>query len=147
MLKETIQADLTAAMKERDAVRTQTLRGVITAVKNMEIEKRAQLDDDAVLDVIAREAKRRRESIEAFAAGNRDDLVAKENAELSILAAYLPAALSEDELAALVAQAVAEAGATTPKEMGAVMKILTPLVRGRADGSAVAAAVRAALNG
>lgn len=147
MLKETIQADLTAAMKERDVVRTQTLRGVITAVKNMEIEKRAQLDDDAVLDVIAREAKRRRESIEAFAAGNRDDLVAKETAELSILATYLPAALSGDELAALVAQAVAEAGATTPKEMGAVMKILTPLVRGRADGSAVAAAVRAALNG
>lgn len=145
MLKDSIQNDLTAAMKARDAVRTQTLRAVITAVKNAEKEKRTELGDDAVLDVVSREAKRRRESIDAFGAGGRDDLVAKETAELEILAAYLPAALSEDELTSLVDQAIADAGATSPREMGAVMKILTPQVRGRADGAAVAAAVKARL--
>lgn len=145
MLKDTIQDDLTTAMKARDAVRTQTLRGVITAVKNAEIDKRTTLDDDAVLEVVAREAKRRRESIEAFGSAGRDDLVAKETAELEILSAYLPAALSDDDLAALVDAAVTEAGATSMREMGAVMKILTPQVRGRADGAAVAAAVKARL--
>lgn len=145
MLKETIQQDLTTAMKARDAVRTQTLRGVISSIKNMEIEKRTTLDDDAVLDVVSREAKRRRESIEAFGAGGRDDLVAKETAELEILTTYLPAGLSETVLASLIDAAIAEAGATSPKELGSVMKIITPQVRGRADGSAVAAAVKARL--
>lgn len=147
MLKDTIQDDLTTAMKARDAVRTQTLRGVITAVKNAEIDRRTPLDDDAVLEVVAREAKRRRESIEAFGSAGRDDLVAKETAELEILSAYLPAALSDADLAALVDAAVTEAGATSMREMGAVMKILTPQVRGRADGAAVAAAVKARLGG
>ena len=145
VLKDTIQTDLTVAMKARDAVRTQTLRGVITAIKNAEVESRGTLDDDAVLSVITREAKRRRESIEAFGAANRDDLVAKETAELEILSAYLPQALTDEELDLLISQTITEAGAVSPRDMGAVMKLLTPKVRGRADGAKVAAGVKARL--
>ncbi|MGH8311248.1 MAG: GatB/YqeY domain-containing protein, partial [Steroidobacteraceae bacterium] len=109
------------------------------------VERMHELGDDEVLEIAGREAKRRRESIQAFGDAGRDELVAKETAELAVLNEYLPAALTEAEIAELVDEAVAETGATTPKEMGAVMKALMPKVRGRADGSAVSAAVKARL--
>ncbi|MGH2726647.1 MAG: GatB/YqeY domain-containing protein, partial [Actinomycetota bacterium] len=117
------------------------------AVKNTEVEKRHELADDEVLEVITKEAKRRRESIEAFEQGGRDDLVAKESAELSVLESYLPARLGDDELAALVDEAIAETGASTPKQMGEVMKALIPKLRGRADGAQVSAVVKSKLGG
>lgn len=145
MLRDTIAEDLTAAMKARDQVRVATLRMLIAAVKNAKVERMHELDDDEVIDVAAREAKRRKESIEAFRAGGREDLVAKEEAELAVLQAYLPEQLTGDALAVLVDEAIAETGASTPKEMGAVMKALMPKVRGRADGAELSAMVKARL--
>src|SRR5687767_8561679 len=126
MLREKIAEEMRAAMKAREQARVAALRMLMTAVKNIEVEKLHELSDDEVLDVIAREAKRRRESIDAFDKGGRPDLVDKETAELRVLESYLPEKLSEDELAALVDQAVAETGASSPKQMGEVMKALMP---------------------
>lgn len=145
MLRDTIAEDLKTAMKARDQVRVATLRMLITAVKNAQVERMHELDDDEVIDVASREAKRRKESIEAFRSGGRDDLVAKEEAELAVLQAYLPEQITGDALAALVDETIAETGASTPKEMGAVMKALMPKVRGRADGAELSALVKARL--
>lgn len=132
-------------MKARDETRVGTLRMVMTAIKNAEVERGHPLSDEETVEMIAREAKRRRESIDAFSKGGREDLVAKERAELAILEAYLPAALSEAELLALVDEAILETGAIMPADMGKVMKAVMPKVRGRADGGAVSSAVRARL--
>jgi uncharacterized protein len=145
MLREKIADEMRAAMKAREQARVSTLRMLMTAIKNAEVEKLHELSDDEVLDVIAREAKRRRESIEAFEKGGRSDLVDKETAELRVLEAYLPDKLSDEELTALVDQAVAETGASSPKQMGEVMKALMPKIRGRADGAQVSALVKAKL--
>ena len=145
MLRDSIASDMREAMKAREPVRVAALRMLMAAVKNTEVEKLHELSDDEVLEVIAREAKRRRESIEAFEKGGRTDLVDKESGELAILEAYLPEKLSDDELASLVDQAIAETGASTPKQMGEVMKALMPKLRGRADGAQVSAMVKARL--
>lgn len=145
MLREKIAEEMRTAMKAREQARVAALRMLMTAVKNTEVEKLHELSDDEVLDVIAREAKRRRESIEAFEKGGRTDLVDKETAELRVLEAYLPEKLSEEELATLVDQAVAETGASSPKQMGEVMKALMPRIQGRADGAQVSALVKARL--
>lgn len=149
-LKEQLHNDLTAATKSRDAVTLGTLRMALTAISNKEVagKEARTLSDDEVLAVLTSEAKKRKESIEAYQAAGREDLAAVEAAELAVLERYLPAALSADELAGLIADAVAEAkasGLEGMKAMGAVMKTLQPQVTGRADGSAVAAAVKAAL--
>lgn len=133
------------AMKARDQIRVGALRMLMAAVKNAEVERLHELSDDEVIEVVAREAKRRRESIEAFEKGGRQDLVDKERAELEILEAYLPAKLTDAELRDLVDEAVAETGASSPKQMGEVMKALMPKVRGRADGAQVSALVKARL--
>lgn len=145
MLRDRIGEDMRAAMKAREAARVSALRMLMAAVKNTEIERGHQLSDDEVVEVAAREAKRRRESMEAFEKGGRQDLVDKERAELAVLEVYLPQPLSSEELAKLVDEAVAECGATSPKQMGEVMKALMPRVRGRADGAAVSALVKARL--
>ena len=145
MLREKIADDMRDAMKARETVRVAALRMLMASVKNAEVEKRHDLSDDEVLDVVTKEAKRRRESIEAFEKGGRTDLVEKESAELSVLEAYLPERLSDEELAALVDAAIAETGATSPKQMGDVMKALMPKLRGRADGGQVSALVRSKL--
>lgn len=147
MLKERIGSEMRDAMKARDQSRVATLRLLMAAVKNAEVELRHELSDDEVLGVVAREAKRRRESIEAFEKGGRDDLVAKESAELEVLEAYLPEQLGEEELAGLVDEAIAETGAAGAKDMGRVMKAVMPKVKGRADGSIVSAMVRSRLGG
>lgn len=136
-----------AAMKARDAARTSALRMVKAALKNKQIDKRAPLDDGDVLSVLGTLAKQRRESIEQFRSGGREELAAKEEAELAILQEFLPQALGEAEVRAAVAQAVAETGAAGPKDMGKVMSALMPRLKGRADGKLVNALVREALGG
>ena len=148
-LKERLHADLTVAMKARDELTTATLRMALTAVTNEEVAGKTarELSDDEVLKVLGREAKKRKEAAEAFDAANRPELSARERAEGEVLDRYLPAQLGDDELAELVAAAVAEAGATTPRDMGAVMKLVQPRVAGRADGKRVSDEVRRRLAG
>ncbi len=148
-LKDRLRADLTAAMKARDDVRTRTLRMVLTSVTNEEVSGSAahELSDDDVLRVLTREARRRREAAEAFDSAGRSDQAAGERAEEQVLAGYLPAQLSDDELAAIVADAISQTGASGMGAMGQVMKAVTPRVAGRAEGSRVAAEVRRALAG
>ena len=148
-LKETLQHDLTEAIRGRDQVRSGTLRMALAAVMNAEVAGKSAvvLSDDEVLQVLAKEAKKRKESATAFAGANRPELADKENAELQVLEGYLPAQLTDDELAAIVARAVESTGATTMKQMGQVMKAAQAEVAGRADGGRVSAAVKSALAG
>jgi uncharacterized protein len=148
-LKARLHADLTTAIKARDELRTATLRMVLSAITNEEVSGTAarQLSDDEVLKVLAREGKKRRDAAEAFTAGNRPELADRERAEGGVIDDYLPAQLSDDELRALVAEAVTEAGAAGPPAMGAVMKVVNPKVAGRADGGRVAAEVKRQLAG
>jgi len=148
-LKSTLHADLNAAMRQRDQVRTGTLRMVLTAVTNEEVSGTSarELSDDEVLKVVVKEAKKRREAATAYTDAGRPELAEKEVAELGVLEGYLPAQLSDDELEALVAQAVQTTGATGMGQMGSVMKATQPLVAGRAEGGRVAAAVKKALAG
>jgi uncharacterized protein YqeY len=143
-LKETLRADLTTAMKSRDELRASTIRMVLTAVTNEEVAgKQARvLSDDDVLKVLGREAKKRREAAEAFDAAGRDDLASRERAEGGVIDEYLPAQLTDEELTALVTEAVTETGASGPQGMGQVMKAVTPVIAGRADGGRVAAEVK-----
>ncbi|MDA8436799.1 MAG: GatB/YqeY domain-containing protein [Actinomycetales bacterium] len=146
-LENRLHEDLTAAIRSRDEVAAATLRMALTAVKNEAVsgKEARELTDADVLAVLGREAKKRRESAAAYDDANRPELADRERAELVVLEGYLPAQLSDDELAALVAAAVAESGADSPRAMGTVMKVLTPRVAGRAEGGRVAAAVRTAL--
>ena len=147
-LKEQLRADLTAAMKARDDTRTRTLRMALTSISNEEVSGSAahDLTDDQITKILAREAKRRREAAAAFADAGRDEQAAAERAEEEVLAAYLPTQLSDDELAAIVAAAISETGASGPGGIGQVMKAVTPRVAGRAEGSRVAALVRSQLS-
>ncbi|WP_116026597.1 GatB/YqeY domain-containing protein [Thermomonospora umbrina] len=148
-LKEKLEADLSAAMKGRDEVRTRTLRMVLTAVRTEEVsgKKARELTDAEVVTVLTREAKKRREAAEAFAGAGRDTQAEAERDESAVLADYLPAQLTDEELAALVAEAIAESGASGPRAIGQVMKIVNPKVAGRAEGSRVAAEVKRRLTG
>ena len=144
-LRERIQSDITAAMRSGEALRRDTLRMAESAIYNAEKRDRREYSDDEVAGLIAREVKTRRESVEAFRNGRRDDLAVKEESEIAILAAYLPEQLTEAEIAALVEEAIATTGAGSPKDMGKVMGWLSPKTRGRADGRAVSQAVNQAL--
>jgi uncharacterized protein YqeY len=148
-LKDQLRADLTTAMKARDEVRTRTLRMALTAVTNEEVAGPAarELDDDEVLRILTREARRRREAAEAFDAAGRSEQAGAERAEGAVLAGYLPAPLEPDELAAIVAEVIAETGATGMSSMGPVMRTATARVSGRAEGGVVAAEVRRQLAG
>lgn len=136
-LRERIQSDITTAMRSGDALRRDTLRMVESAIYNAEKRDRRTYDDDEVAAILAREVKTRRESVEAFRGGAREDLAAKEEAEISILAGYLPEQLSEAEIGALVGEAIAATGAAGPRDMGKVMGWLGARTRGRADGRLV----------
>jgi uncharacterized protein len=148
-LKDRLRSDLTAAMKARDEIRTRTLRMVLTSVTQEEVAGSAarELSDDEVIRVLIREAKRRREAADAFAAAGRDVQAAAERAEGDVLATYLPAQLSDEEIAAMVAAAIGETGASGMASMGQVMRTVTPRIGGRADGARVAAEVRRQLAG
>lgn len=149
-LKEQIHIDLTAAIRAKDSLTSGTLRMVLSAITNEEVSgKEARvLDDQDFITVLNREAKKRKEAATAYDDAKRPELADKERAELGIIQAYLPAALSDEDLAKIIANAVAEVaagGSTGPSAMGAVMKLVSPQVSGRADGGAVAAAVKSAL--
>ena len=143
-LKETIRTDLTAAMKARDEVRSSTLRMILTAITNAEVagKQARQLSDDEIIGVLSTEAKKRREAAVAFSDGGRAEQAAKEAAEAAVIVEYLPAQLSPEEISDLVAKAIEQTGASDVKAMGKVMGVVTPQVKGRADGGAVAAEVR-----
>lgn len=143
-LKDRLQNDLAVAIKARDQTTTATLRMALAAVTNQEVAgKQARaLSDDEVLQVLAKEAKKRAESAEAFDAAGRAELADQERAERAVLEQYLPAQLSDEELAALVRDAIASTGASGPSAMGAVMKAVQPVVAGRAEGRRIAAEVK-----
>ena len=142
-----MQAEITAAMRSGEALRRDTLRMAESAIYNGEKRDRRTYSDDDVAGVLAREVKTRRESVEAFRKGGREDLAAKEEAEIGILATFLPEQLGEAEVAALIAEAITATGATGPRDMGKVMGWLAPRTRGRADGRVVSQAVGQALAG
>ena len=147
-LKERLKEDLTASMRSRDEVRTGTIRMVLTAITNEEVAGKELriLVDAEIITVLSREAKKRREAAEAFDSAGSKDRAELERKEGGSIAEYLPAQLSEAELKEMIAAAIAESGATGPAGMGLVMKVLSPKIAGRADGAAVSAAVKAALN-
>ena len=146
-LKATVQSDLTDAIRQRDQVRSGTLRLALTSITNEEVSgtEARELSDDEVLKVLAKEAKKRKEAATAYAGAGRPELAATEESELVVLEAYLPAQLSDDELTTIVAAAIEQTGATGMPQLGQVMKVAQGVVAGRADGGRVAAAVKAAL--
>jgi|SRR5690625_2260392 len=145
-LKQRLRDDLTASIKARDSVRSSTLRMVLSAVTNAEVagKEAKELSDDEVLDVIGKEQKKRREAAEAYAEAGRDELAAKERDESTIIAEYLPEPLGDDEIASIVSEAISSTGAADEgvRAMGKVMGVVQPQVKGRADGSTVAAEVK-----
>ena len=146
-LKETLKADLTEAIRSSDKVVSGTIRMVLTAITNEEVSgKEARvLSDDEIITVLSREAKKRREAAEEFAKAGRTDKAADEKAEGEVIAKYLPAQLSEDDIKNLIAAAVASTGAAGPADMGKVMGVIKPQIAGKADGALVSSLVKAAL--
>ena len=141
-LQDKLLDDLKAAMRDHDELRVSTIRMLRSAISYAEIDKRGPLDDAGVLSVIEKDVKRHRESIEAFQKGGRPELVAKEEAELKILLTYLPQQLSRDEIAAAAREAIAQVGATSRAEMGKVMSVLAPRLKGKADGRTISQVVQ-----
>jgi uncharacterized protein YqeY len=146
-LKARITDDMKAAMRARESERLGTIRLLLAAIKQREVDERVELDDAAVQAVIDKLIKQRKDSISQFQAAGRTDLADKEAAEVEVLKVYMPAALSEAEVAAAVQQAVAETGAAGPQDMGKVMGVLKPRLAGKADMTAVSGLVKAALAG
>ncbi|MFF5210017.1 GatB/YqeY domain-containing protein [Streptosporangium sp. NPDC000396] len=146
-LKDKLKADLTASMKSRDEIRTRTIRMALAAVNVEEVagKEARELSDEEIVKVLAKEAKKRREAAEAFSNAGRAEQAQAEVDEQAVLEEYLPAQLSDEELAQLVDEAIAESGASGPQAMGQVMKVLGPKVAGRAEGGRVAQTVRARL--
>jgi len=146
-LKEKLQADLTDAIRSRNEVVSGTVRMLLAAITNEEVAGKAAkvLTDAEIITVLSREAKKRREAVEAYTQAKRDDLAGKEKAEAAVIANYLPEQLSEDEIKKLIADAIAETDAKGPSGMGLVMKVLQPKIAGKADGGVVSGLVKAAL--
>jgi uncharacterized protein YqeY len=145
-LKERVQEDMKAAMRAGEKDRLGTVRLILAAIKQREVDERVVLDDSQVLSILEKMGKQRRESIAQFEAGGRADLVAKENAELAVISAYLPTALSAEELDALIRAAIAQTGAASIKDMGKVMAIIKSKAQGRADMASVGARIKAILS-
>lgn len=146
-IKAKLAEDMKTAMKAKDAARLSTIRMVNSVIKNREIDQRRELSDDEVVAVISSSLKQRRDSIEQFKAGGRQDLVDKEEAELAILISYLPQQLTEDEIRDIVKSAIAETSATSAKDMGKLMKAVMPKTKGKADGALVNKVVKELLGG
>ena len=146
-LKEKLQADLTDAIRSRNEVVSGTVRMLLAAITNEEVAGKAAkvLTDAEIITVLSREAKKRREAVEAYTQAKRDDLAGKEKAEAAVIANYLPEQLSEDEIKKLIADAIAETDAKGPAGMGLVMKVLQPKIAGKADGGVVSGLVKSAL--
>jgi uncharacterized protein YqeY len=146
-LKERITEDMKAAMRAKDSERLGTIRMIQAAIKQREVDERITLDDAQVLSVIEKMIKTRKESVAQFQAGGRTDLVEKEQREIDLLQAYMPAQLSEAEVDALIAECISESGAASIKDMGKVMALLKQKAQGRADMAAVSAKLKAKLGG
>ena len=148
-IKEQLKLDLTEAIRSRDELVSGTIRMVLTAITNEEVagKEARQLSDDEVIAVLSREAKKRREAAEEFAKAGRTDKAAEEKAEGEVIAKYLPAQLSEDDIKKMIAAAVASTGAAGPADMGKVMGAIKPQIAGKADGALVSSLVKAALAG
>ncbi|MDD5504370.1 MAG: GatB/YqeY domain-containing protein [Candidatus Omnitrophica bacterium] len=146
MLKDRIDSDLKNALKNRDAATVSTLRFLKSAMQNLSIEKRKELDDEDVISVIKRQIKQRRDSIEGFRQGNRMDLVEKEQLEINILSVYLPKSLSMEELLLIVKESMAEVKAASVKDMGNVIKCVLSKTKGAADASMVSSITKAELS-
>jgi hypothetical protein len=144
-LKDTIQDSIKSAMRAKEKERLATLRQITAAIKQFEVDNRQDLDDDGIITILTKMCKQRRDSLSQFEQAGRDDLAAVEIAELAIIEEFMPTAMTDDEIAAAIADAVAEAGASSPKDMGAVMNLLRPKLQGRADMGAVSGLVKAAL--
>ena len=148
-IKETLRSDLTEAIRGRNEITSSTIRMVLTAITTEEVagKEARTLSEDEIITVLSREAKKRREAAEEFAKGNRPEKAAEEKAEGEVIAKYLPAQLSEDDIKKMIAAAVASTGAAGPADMGKVMGAIKPQIAGKADGSLVSTLVKAALAG
>ena len=148
-LKEKLQTDLTSSMRNRDEVRSSTIRMILTSIKNEEVSGKEvrELNESELITVLSREAKKRREAAEAFDQAGAKDRAETERAESAIIAEYLPKQLTEDEVKELIEAAIKETGANSPAQMGLVMKNLQPKIAGKADGALVSSLVKAALAG
>lgn len=144
-LKQRLQDEMKAAMRSKDAHRLGVIRLINAAIKQREVDERIELDDTQVLAILDKMVKQRRDSVEQFTNGNRTDLADKERAEIEIINEFLPPALSDEELAAMIADAIAATGASGPRDMGKVIGQLKPKVQGRADMGAVSAMIKAKL--
>lgn len=147
MLKEQITEDMKKALKERDKIKLSTTRLLLSELKNAEIAKGRELEEEEVFEVVNREIRRRNEAKEQYEKGGRPDLFEKENKEAEILKGYLPPQLSEEEIANIVAEAITETGASTLRDMGRVMGLVMPKVKGRAEGAKISEIVKARLSG
>ncbi|WP_120176375.1 GatB/YqeY domain-containing protein [Sutterella megalosphaeroides] len=145
MIKDRIREDMKAAMRSHDAARLSTIRLLLAAIKQREIDEQIESTDDDILAVIAKMVKQRRDSVEQYRAGGRDDLAQNEQAEIDVLQAYLPQALTDDEIAAIIDEATAAVGLTGMAAMGKVMALVKPRVNGRADLGKVSALIKARL--
>lgn len=145
-LKAQLAEDLKSSLRSGDKLRTSVIRLLSALIKNREVEKRGPLTEAEAIQAVSASCKQRQEAIEQYRQGGRQDLVDKETAELAILQSYLPAALSSDELQTLVGEAIRDAQASSPREMGKVMALLMPKVTGRADGKVVSTLVREMLS-
>jgi len=143
--KEKLTQTLKDALRAKDVVVKRTVRLALAAIKNLEIDTKAEVDEPAVLAILQKEVKSRRETIDGAQRAGRDDLIAEAEAEIAVLEAFLPQPLTPDELEKLAQDAIAEAGATSPREMGKVMQLLIPRVQGRADGKETSQIVRTLL--
>jgi uncharacterized protein YqeY len=146
-LKEQLQGDLKDAMRQGEKTRRDTLRLVLSSLHNAEIEARGDLDDDGVLKVLTKEAKQRRESIEEFRKGDREEKALEEEAELEVISSYLPEALSREEIVAAAKEVIEESGASSMQDIGKVMPALMQRLQGRADGREASEVVRELLSG
>jgi len=146
-LKERLLQDMKEAMRAKDKVRLSTIRMINSLIKNAEIDKRGELTDDEIVQLLMKYAKQRREAIEMYEKGGRQDLVEKEKAELAVVESYLPKQLSEEEIRELVREAIEAVGASSPKDLGKLMQYVMPKVKGRAEGSLVNKIVREELSG
>ena len=146
-LKEQLQSDLKDAMRQGDKLRRDTLRLVLSSLHNAEIASHGELDDDGVLGVLTKEAKQRRESIEEFRKGGREEKAAEEEAELEVISSYLPEALTREDVLAAAKEVIQESGASSMKDIGKVMPALMQRLQGRADGREASEVVRELLSG
>ncbi len=145
-IKERLLEDMKEAMRKKDKLRLSTIRMLRSLIKNAEIDKRAELSEDEIYELLSKYAKQRREAIELYERGGRKDLVEKEKAELAIVESYMPQQLSEEQLTVIIKETIQELKANGPKDLGKVMKALMPKIKGRADGSVASRLVKKLLS-